>query len=143
MSLKCVLLNKEFDSLAEAGYYVELLDRERKGDIRDIELQPSWDLYAASTIDEGVAKIKIGRYTADFKYYCKSLEKVCVVDIKGQVPKTKFLRNGRTKRVAGGKGWTAFRLRCKILEANYGIEVQVVEGEPYTKLAKAAGARVL
>ena len=66
-----------------------------------------------------------------------------VIDIKGQVPKTVILRNGRKKRTSGGKGWTAFRMRCKILEANYGIEVLVVEGKEYTKLARLAGAREL
>ena len=138
-SKRCTIRGQVFDSLAEAGYYTELLDREQKGEISDIILQPYWLLEAWG--QEEQAPVDIGKYTADFSYYDRVTNKTMVIDIKGQVPKTVILRNGRKKRTSGGKGWTAFRMRCKILEANYGIEVLVVEGKEYTKLARLAGAR--
>jgi len=123
-----------FDSIAECGRYIELKDLESKGKIADVECHPSWKLLAFGF--ESECPREIGKYTADFRYLNIERGEIVVEDIKGQVPKTVTLRNGRKKRVSGGKGWTAFKLRCAILKANYGIEVQVVEGEPYTKLAK-------
>ena len=125
-----------YDSKAELGYHLELLDRQRQGLISEIELQPTWDLYAAApTGPTRVERSRVGKYTADYRYYDVEQAKYVVVDIKGQVPKTVTGKNGTKRRVAGGKGWTAFRLRCELLKANHGIEVQVVEGAPYTKLA--------
>jgi very-short-patch-repair endonuclease len=117
------------------------MDRKRKGKIKDIVLQPSWDLFAHHV--ESECGRKIGKYTADFSYYDCVTNQTIVVDIKGQVPGVRTLRNGRKRHVSGGKGWTAFRLRCKIVEANYGIKVQVVAGAAYTKAAKLAGAKPL
>ncbi len=131
----------EFDSRAEAGYYAHLLMQQRTGHVADITLQPTWDLYAAQVDDFEVLKdeiypaVKVGRYTADFQYLDKERDEIMVVDIKGQVPKTITRKNGTKRRVSGGKGWTAFRLRAQILKANYGIEVTVVEGATYTQLA--------
>ena len=71
----------------------------------------------------------------------KRQEEWVVVDIKGQVPKTVTRRDGSKRRVAGGKGWTAFRLRCELLKANYGIDVQVIEGAPYTRMASDLGIK--
>ena len=114
-------------SMAEAGYYIFLKSEEAKGYIDDLALQPRWDLYARGMKGEAV---KIGHYTADFTFFDCREDRYKVVDVKGQVPhKTKS-----GKRVSGGKGWTAFMLRCKILKANYDIEVEVVAGKPYTEL---------
>ena len=140
-SKRCTIRGQVFDSLAEAGYYTELLDREQKGEISEIILQPSWRLEAWG--QEEQAPVDIGKYTADFSYYDRVTNKTMVIDIKGQVPKTIVMKNGRKKRVSGGKGWTAFRMRCKILQANYGVVVEVIEGKEYTILARLAGAREL
>ena len=115
--------------------------QESTGRVADITLQPSWDLYAAQIDDFGVSEnklykpVKVGRYTADFRFVDRERDVVTVVDVKGQVPKTTTRRDGTRRRVSGGKGWTAFRLRAQILRANYGIEVTVVEGAHFTKLA--------
>lgn len=121
-----------FASKAEAGFYIHLKAQEEKGNLSEIVTQPSWDLYACGhdNIFDFRPQMKIGKYTADFTYLDHFLEQQVVVDIKGQIPHTK--PNG--KRVSGGQGWTAFRLRCKILKANYDIDVEVVAGKEYTEL---------
>ena len=137
-SRRCTYKGIKFDSLAEAGYFIHLLDQEKKGLISDIELQPSWELFADGPPD---GRIKIGKYTADFRYLDLERDEFTVIDVKGQVPGTRTLKNGTKRRTSGGQGWTAFRLRCKILEANYGVIVQVVPGAVYTELAKKAGVK--
>lgn len=146
-SKRCAYKGIIFASLAEAGYYIMLLDKERKGYIKDIKIQPSWDLMAFD-YDAGYPK-KIGKYTADFSFVeivhlsFGVTGRTRYIDIKGQVPKTITQRNGRKKRVSGGKGWTGFKLRIAIMWVNYGIEIEVVEGAPYTKLAYANGVDIV
>ena len=141
-SRRCTYKGIKFDSLAEAGYFIHLLDQEKKGLISDIELQPSWELWASQIEDDGVdSATKIGKYTADFRYLDLERDEFTVIDVKGQVPGTRTLKNGTKRRTSGGQGWTAFRLRCKILEVNYGVIVQVVPGAVYTELAKKAGVK--
>ena len=147
-SKRCVYKGIKFDSKAEAGFFIHLLDQEKKGLISDIEMQPSWPLYAA-VLPDGTMGIdaeecdiaKIGKYTADFRYLDLTRDEFIVVDVKGQVPGTRTLKNGTKKRTSGGQGWTAFRLRCTILKANYGIDVLVVPGAEYTQLANKAGVK--
>lgn len=151
-SRRCTYKGINFDSKAEAGYFIYLLDQEKKGRISDIEMQPSWPLYAGELgadmmgvdIREWPNMIPykpIGKYTADFRYLDLERDEFVVVDVKGQIPHTRTLRNGTKRRVSGGKGWTAFRLRCEILKANYGIDVVVVPGAEYTELANKAGVK--
>ena len=146
-SRRCTYKGIAFDSLAEAGYFIDLLGQEKEGLISDIELQPSWDLYAAAPFTLEILEnltypiLKIGKYTADFRYLDLERDEFTVIDVKGQVPGTRTLKNGTKRRTSGGQGWTAFRLRCKILEANYGVIVQVVPGAVYTELAKKAGVK--
>lgn len=143
---RCNYRGITYDSKAEAGYHLELLARKKRGEVGDIELQPTWDLYGVEFADlldpkEIARAVRVGKYTADFRYYDTRQEEWIVVDIKGQVPKTVTRRDGTKRRIAGGKGWTAFRLRCELLKANYGIDVQVVEGAPYTRIATELGIR--
>ena len=143
---RCNYKGVTYDSKAEAGYHVWLQSMEKRGEIGGIELQPTWDLYGVEFADsldpkEIARAVRVGKYTADFRYYDTAQEEWVVVDIKGQVPKTVTRRDGSKRRVAGGKGWTAFRLRCELLKANYGIDVQVVEGAPYTRMASDLGIK--
>lgn len=143
---KCSYKGITYDSKAEAGYHVELKAKKKRGEIGDIELQPTWDLFGVEFADsldptEIARAVRVGKYTADFRYFDTRQKEWVVVDIKGQVPKTVTRRDGSKRRVAGGKGWTAFRLRCELLKANYGIDVQVIEGAPYTRLATEMGIK--
>jgi hypothetical protein len=151
-SRRCVYKGIQFDSKAEAGFFIHLLDQEKKGLISDIERQPSWPLYAAEFgknmmgLDARewpnmIPYKPIGKYTADFRYLDHEREEYIVVDVKGQVPGTRTLKNGTKRRTSGGQGWTAFRLRRTILKANYGIDVLVVPGAEYTQLANKAGVK--
>jgi Protein of unknown function (DUF1064) len=51
-----------FDSLAEAQEYGVLVLRLKRGEIRNLELQPAYDLFAAG------CQTRIGQYRADFAY---------------------------------------------------------------------------
>jgi len=106
------------DSQAEAGRYIQLLIEEREGKISDLKVHISWPLVAHVVYDYDRFE-DIGMYTADFTYIRNDDE--IVEDVKGQVPKKK--RNGSWSTP---RGWSEFRLRCRILEANYGVEVEVV-----------------
>ena len=64
-----------FDSRKEANRYQELLLMERAGLIRNIELQPRYDLIVNSQ--------KIGFYKADFRYEMVGTGDVVVEDAKG------------------------------------------------------------
>jgi hypothetical protein len=89
-----------FASKAEARRYGELLLMEREGEIMDIRLQPRFPLLVNS--------VKVGTYVADFMYLIPGQPPVSVVeDVKGA--KT-----------------PVYRLKKKIVEAQYGIEIQEV-----------------
>ena len=86
----------------------------------------------------------IGKYTADFRYLDLECDEFIVVDVKAFVPYTHTYKSGRRvgKKVRRTpQGWTPFRMRCEILKANYGIDVQVVEAKPYQELANKAGVK--
>lgn len=71
---KTFYLGIQFDSIKEANRYQELLYMERAGLIRNIELQPRYDLIVNGK--------KCGFYKADFRYEKKTGETV-VEDVKG------------------------------------------------------------
>lgn len=89
----------EFDSKAEANRFLQLELMQRAGEIRDLELQPRFELI--------VNKVRIGRYTADFRYFDCRIQQTVVEDVKGV----------RTRD---------YILRVKLVKALYGIEVQEV-----------------
>ncbi len=71
----------EFDSKAEAKRYCELLMLERAGKIKDLELQPKYELQEGFWRDG--KKIQAITYIADFAYYEVDTEKDIVEDVKG------------------------------------------------------------
>lgn len=85
-----------FDSIAEARRYSELRMTELAGGLRDLELQPSFELL--------VNGIKVGVYRADFRYMSPDSGAVVVEDVKGFRTPT-------------------YRLKRKLVEAIYGIEI--------------------
>jgi hypothetical protein len=76
---------ESFDSIKERDYYILLLDRERRGEIRDLKRQVSIVIQEAFTTPKG-EKIRAITYKADFTY--KDLDGVThIIDVKGD-PKT-------------------------------------------------------
>ena len=76
---------ESFDSIKERDYYILLLDRERRGEIRDLKRQVSIVIQEAFTTPKG-EKIRAITYKADFTY--EDLDGVThIIDVKGD-PKT-------------------------------------------------------
>lgn len=115
--------NIRFDSAKEAKRYGELKLLEQAGEISRLLCQPSFNLTVidmsevgklrraaaklrAKSALEATPPIKIGRYVADFAYWTKD-DKYVVEDVKGV----------RTP---------VYRLKKKIVEAQYGIEIREV-----------------
>jgi uncharacterized protein YfcZ (UPF0381/DUF406 family) len=69
-----------FDSKKELNRYMELELLLRAREITDLEIHPKFDLM--------VNGVKIGRYTADFRYTIKA-EEVIVEDVKSKATKTR------------------------------------------------------
>lgn len=89
-----------FDSKAEANFYAALKQREKAGDVTDIERQREYDLM--------VNGVLVARYRADFVFFDRILCARRVVDVKGVATKD-------------------FRLKAKLMKACFGIEVEVVK----------------
>lgn len=70
-----------FDSKLEATRYTELKLLERKGLIKDLVLQPSYELIPS--FKKGNKTFKKASYIADFSYYDTELNKTIVEDTKG------------------------------------------------------------
>jgi hypothetical protein len=93
----------KFDSQKEGMRYVQLRQLERNGEITELKPHPKFNLWAATNGGQG-EPVKIGTYSADFAYI-QDGERV-VEDCKSGPTKT-----------------TSYRLRKKIVEANYNIEI--------------------
>jgi hypothetical protein len=70
-----MLLGEKFSSRKEAARYQELLLMQRAGLIRNIELQPRYDLVVNAQ--------KLGFYKADFRYEKTDTSEIMVEDVKG------------------------------------------------------------
>lgn len=87
-----------FDSKVEARRYGQLKLLERQGQIRNLTLQPEFDLI--------VNGVRICRYRGDFQYEVEDQSRPIVEDVKGY--KT-----------------AVFRLKQKLLKACHGIDILV------------------
>tara|TARA_R100000329_G_scaffold151172_1_gene146235 strand:+ start:730 stop:1047 length:318 start_codon:yes stop_codon:yes gene_type:complete len=76
---KQVFNGLKFDSKKELNRYLILLDLLKKNIISNLELHPRFDLM--------VNGVKIGRYTADFRY--KKDNEIIVEDVKSKITKTR------------------------------------------------------
>lgn len=85
-----------FHSKREARRYLDLKALQAAGKISGLTLQPRYELYVNGK--------KVGVYTADFRYVEGAA--IVVEDVKSSATKT-----------------TAYRLRKKMVEAQYGIRV--------------------
>lgn len=90
-----------FDSKKEAGRYKQLRLMEMAGLIKELEIQPKYDLMVNGT--------KIGFYKADFRYIDTQTGKTVVEDVKG-----------------GPTATPVYKLKKKIL-ATYDPPVLIVE----------------
>jgi hypothetical protein len=89
-----------FDSLGEAARYVQLLDRQRRGEIRNLVTHPKYELK--------IGTIRIGQYSGDYSYEeLRDGEWFPVLeDYKARATKTE-----------------AYGLRKKLIRALYGIDI--------------------
>lgn len=88
-----------FASRREAARYEALLTEQKSGAITGLEVQPQYPL---SVVQPSGVTVVIGRYIADFRYQRDG--RMVVEDAKGM----------RTE---------VYRLKKKIVEAQYGIEI--------------------
>lgn len=91
----------QFDSRKEASRYQELLLLERAGYIRNLEIQPRYDLV--------VNGHKLGFYRADFRYEEVATSQSITEDVKSPVTKT-----------------AVYRLKKKLVKALYSVEITEV-----------------
>jgi hypothetical protein len=91
-----------FASKAEARRYAELKLLEKAGEVKELELQPRFPLYAAAR--QGYSLVKVCDYVADFRYRLGPRGLLVIEDVKGM--KT-----------------PVYRLKAKWFEAQYGIPV--------------------
>lgn len=104
---KVVVDGHIFDSKAEARRYGELKLLERAGEIRDLELQPKFDLF-------GMGATKICSYRADFRYgelENGQVARLVVEDVKSPI-------TAREK---------SYRIKCKLFRDNFGFEITEVQ----------------
>jgi hypothetical protein len=97
-----------FDSGDEADRYLELKALEALSEIKDLELQPEFDLFACE-LSSGRG-IRVAGFTADFRYFDCIQNRQRVEDVKSEATRTE----------------TAYRLRKKLAEACHGVEIEEV-----------------
>jgi len=97
-SVKCEHLGIKFNSLKERNQYIKYLHLQSIGEILSIKLQPRFDIIINGKF--------CGFYKADFEIEMPD-KSIKIVDVKGM----------RT---------TVFNLKLKIIEAMYGIKVDLI-----------------
>lgn len=82
---KTVLDGMTFDSRKEANRYWQLKQLEKKGEIKDLELQPAFYFYinGQRVVIPGKSGNRHVKYVADFQYVDVSTGKTVVEDVKG------------------------------------------------------------
>ena len=71
----------KFDSRLEAERYAQLKLMERAGDIRDLELQPEYELIPSFKKDGKTWRRTV--YKADFRYILAEGDRIIIEDVKG------------------------------------------------------------
>lgn len=72
----------KFDSKKEAKRFQELMILKKTGLIKELELQPTFELQESYTNNKG-EKVRAITYKADFIYFDKHLNRYIVEDVKG------------------------------------------------------------
>jgi hypothetical protein len=97
--------NIKFHSKLEASHYQQLKKLQKQGQIKELELQPSYKII--------INNIKICKVILDFKFYDNEKDKYRYVDSKGV--------------------YTAIsRLKHKLLQASHDIKVEIWKGQYIT-----------
>ena len=78
---KTVLDSIKFDSKLEAERYAQLKLMERAGAIRDLELQPEYELIPSFKKDGKTWRRTV--YKADFRYILAEGDRIIIEDVKG------------------------------------------------------------
>lgn len=78
---KTIVNGIEFDSKKEANRYATLLLLEKSGRIRDLKLQPVYELIPS--FRKNNKTYRKTSYRADFEYFDTKLNKMVVEDVKG------------------------------------------------------------
>ena len=94
-----------FASKREAKRYCELKMLERVGQVKELELQPKFPLYVCGRKNGELHQVCV--YIADFRYRTGVNGVLIIEDAKGMKTPT-------------------YRLKKKMVEAQYGIEIQEV-----------------
>lgn len=105
---KVIVEGIKFDSTKEANTYLKLKDLEKKGKIKDLELQKEYVLQESFKINNKTRRKII--YRADFSYISTEDNKLHVVDIKS--PYT-----------AKDK---VYRIKKKLFENKYNMELEEI-----------------
>lgn len=93
-----------FHSAAESRRYSQLKLLEKAGEIRNLELQPRFPLFVETPLQH--APVQVGVYVADFSYETGTDALSTVIE-----------------DVKGGPTTALYRLKKKIVEAQYGIRI--------------------
>jgi hypothetical protein len=101
-AIKTMVDGVKFDSRKEAARYQELKLAERAGEIKQLELQPVFNLIVKTGKSVGV-------YRADFRYYDTREGKWIVEDVKAPITRT-----------------PVYRLKKRIVEEVYRISITEV-----------------
>lgn len=80
-SKKCTYEGLDFDSLTERDYYKFLQQKQKDGEIFDLEIQKNFLLQEGFKMDNGT-KVQAISYTCD-QYYIDKNGRVNIVDVKG------------------------------------------------------------
>lgn len=92
-----------FDSEKESRRYIELKLLGRAKEIEALEVHPTWDLHVPC---KGEPQ-RVGRFTADFMYFVRADNEWIIEDVKSPITRLE----------------TAYRLRKRMVEAEYGIAI--------------------
>lgn len=107
-AIKTEMFGEKFDSQAEAGYYCELLDMQKRGVVSEIQLKPRYSLvppYHHPTTGKFVRGVN---YIADFfVVYADGTSEV--IDVKSRVTRT-----------------AVYRVKKKLFEFKYGVPLTEV-----------------
>jgi hypothetical protein len=102
-----VVENIRFHSKKEARRYQELRLLEKAGEIRNLEIQPTFPLYVAK--GDGVPA-HVADYVSDFRYF----------DVRAGSQRIEDVKGGRATKTP------IYRLKKRMVEALYGIEITEV-----------------
>lgn len=97
-----------FDSMKEARRFDWLIERERRGEIRELRLQVDFTLQEAYTDTEG-RRVRAIRYRADFTYYESAQGVKVVEDVKSRATRTR-----------------EYAMKKKMLKDRFGLEITEV-----------------